>query len=163
VVQNAEARDEVKAPVRERHRAVERGLLPLDGLAADARALKLIGGFEDRDPVNPVDDREELIAVGRADPEHASESSLRQAHPAQSRQSSPYSRGTARGLGGQRPLIAHFGGVSPSTTYTLRVYFVGGVQTFTVTTTIPGLFTAVEAASGPAVVVVRWREVAGDE
>jgi hypothetical protein len=81
--------------------------------------------------------------------------------------------GAARGLGGQRPLMAHFGGVTPSTTYTLRVYFVGGVQTFTVVpasasttigaTTIPGLFTAVERESGPAVVVVRWREVPGDE
>ncbi len=81
--------------------------------------------------------------------------------------------GAARGLGGQRPLIAHFGGVTPSTTYTLRVYFVGGVQTFTVvpaiatttigSTTIPGLFTALEGQAGPAVVVVRWREVPGDE
>jgi len=81
--------------------------------------------------------------------------------------------GAARGLGGQRPLFAHFGGVTPSTTYTLRVYFVGGVQTFQVmpanatttigATTIPGLFTAVEANTGNAIVVVRWREVGADE
>jgi len=30
-------------------------------------------------------------------------------------------------------------------------------------TTIPGLFTAVEANTGNAIVVVRWREVGADE
>jgi hypothetical protein len=81
--------------------------------------------------------------------------------------------GAARGLGGQRPLIAHFGGVSPTATYTLRVYFRHGVQTFPVvpgsasttigTTTIPTLFTAVEADLGPDLRVVRWREVGPED
>jgi hypothetical protein len=81
--------------------------------------------------------------------------------------------GNSRG-NGQDPLIAHFGGVNPATTYTLRVYRPTGdqyavqVTPSTTTTTIggrtfPQFYTFDEAAMQPLVEVVRWHEVGEDE
>jgi hypothetical protein len=81
--------------------------------------------------------------------------------------------GNSRG-NGQDPLIAHFGGISPATTYTLRVYRPTGdhyavqVTPATATTTIggrtfPQFYTFDEAAALPLVRIVRWREVGEDE
>ena len=76
--------------------------------------------------------------------------------------------GTARGLGGTEQLWAHFGGVDPATTYTLRVVWPGGetesvaVTPNAVSTTIGSQTIAqmisLEAPAGGAR-FVRWREV----
>ena len=77
--------------------------------------------------------------------------------------------GTARGLG-QEPLIAHFGGIDPKATYTIRV--VNGRRSITQTvvpgaasttigsTVIPQMVTLKETST---MRVVRWREVSQDE
>jgi hypothetical protein len=81
--------------------------------------------------------------------------------------------GNSRG-NGQDPLLLHFGGVNPATTYTLRVYRPSGthysvqVTPATATTTIAGriipqMYTFDEAAQQPLVQIVRWHEVAEDE
>ena len=77
----------------------------------------------------------------------------------------------ARGFA-QEPTWAHFGGVSLSGTYTLRLVSSRGTQTQTVTPatatttigsrTVPQLFTFTEAPWGPAVTVVQWEEIADD-
>jgi len=77
--------------------------------------------------------------------------------------------GSARALG-QEPLIAHFGGVDPKATYTIRV--VNGRRSITQTvvpalasttvgtTTIPQMVTVTETST---LRVVRWREVSQDD
>jgi len=81
--------------------------------------------------------------------------------------------GNARG-NGQDPLLLHFGGVSPATTYTLRVYRPNGtryavqVTPATASTTIAGrtipqMYTFDEEVLYPIVQVVRWHEVGEDE
>ena len=86
--------------------------------------------------------------------------------------------GLAQGFGGQSSLRAHFGGINPASTYTVRVY--GGAQPIITTVTpatassafdngtdpaitVPRLLTITEPATAPAVRVTRWREVRGDE
>ncbi|GJM18971.1 MAG: hypothetical protein DHS20C14_11840 [Phycisphaeraceae bacterium] len=76
--------------------------------------------------------------------------------------------GTARGYGGTEPLWAHFGGVDPVATYTLRMVWPGGEEQFTtvvpqdVSTTIGAntvaqMVTVVSDIGGAK--FVRWREV----
>ncbi|MCB0718253.1 MAG: hypothetical protein KDD65_07390 [Bacteroidetes bacterium] len=79
--------------------------------------------------------------------------------------------GVARGYGGAEPLWAHFGGVDPSTTYTLKVWFhsrdnsnplevsvvPNSVSTTIGTTVIPQMITIEE--SSPRKRILRWREV----
>ncbi|MEM9372151.1 MAG: VCBS repeat-containing protein [Planctomycetota bacterium] len=79
--------------------------------------------------------------------------------------------GIARGYGGQEPLRAHFGGVSPATQYTLRVYEPGdasprlikvrpgSVSTTFGAATISQLYTVEESSAPGDVRVVRWREM----
>jgi hypothetical protein len=76
--------------------------------------------------------------------------------------------GSAKGFGGQEPLIAHFGGVSPSATYTLRI--ISGRRSYTAlvspgsasttinATTIPQMYTFDENSQRGRLRVVRWRE-----
>ena len=71
---------------------------------------------------------------------------------------------------GQEPLVAHFGGVNPNSTYTLRV--VNGRRQFSAlvvpsaasttigSTVIPQMYTAVEPTQ---LRVTRWRTVSADE
>jgi hypothetical protein len=80
---------------------------------------------------------------------------------------------TARGIGGCNPLWAHFGGVNPSATYTVRVIsggqsYAAQVQPATATTVIGGrtlarFYTFQEAALAPVVEVIRWHEVSAEE
>lgn len=77
----------------------------------------------------------------------------------------------ARGFA-QEPTWAHFGGISLSGTYTIRLISSRGTQTQTVTPatatttigsrTVPQLFTFTEAPWGAAVTVVQWEEIADD-
>lgn len=86
--------------------------------------------------------------------------------------------GLAQGFGGQSPLRAHFGGINPASTYTVRVY--GGAQPIVTTvtpalasttfnngtdpeTTVPRLLTITETATAPTVRITRWHEVRDDE
>ena len=80
--------------------------------------------------------------------------------------------GTARGYGGQEPLWAHFGGVAPSTTYTLRVYTPGTttptrveLRPDSVSTVFSGgvrsKFITVEEDT-TRVRVVNWREIGSE-
>lgn len=86
--------------------------------------------------------------------------------------------GLAQGFGGQSSLRAHFGGINPASTYTVRVY--GGAQPITATvtpalasttfnngtdpeTTVPRLLTITESATAPEVRITRWHEVRDDE
>ncbi|CAG1010050.1 hypothetical protein PHYC_03788 [Phycisphaerales bacterium] len=81
--------------------------------------------------------------------------------------------GAARGYGGTEPIWAHFGGVTASAAYTLKVYFASGTQTVGVTPasafttigsrTISQMVTVEEPPVGPAIKVVRWREASDDE
>ncbi|GJQ28934.1 MAG: hypothetical protein HBSAPP03_08180 [Phycisphaerae bacterium] len=81
--------------------------------------------------------------------------------------------GVARGYAGTEPLWAHFGGVTPGASYTLKVYFKSGVVTQSVTPatasttigarTIAQMVTLQEPPVGPSVRLVRWREVSGEE
>jgi len=74
--------------------------------------------------------------------------------------------GVARGYGGTEPLWAHFGGVTPSTTYKVKVKFASGtvstniVPNSTSTTigsrTISKMFTLTEDAKAR---IIKWREV----
>ncbi|HKQ50655.1 MAG TPA: VCBS repeat-containing protein [Phycisphaerae bacterium] len=74
--------------------------------------------------------------------------------------------GVARGFGGTEPQWAHFGGVTPTSTYQVKVHFVSGVLTKTVvpaststtigSTVIPKMLTVSE--SNPAK-VIKWNEV----
>lgn len=80
--------------------------------------------------------------------------------------------GGARGMGGQESLLAHFGGIDPSRTYTIRV--MNGARSYTATvvpaaatTTIGGIditqmFTFDESAVA-TLQVTRWREVSSDD
>jgi len=73
--------------------------------------------------------------------------------------------GLARGFGGTEPLWAHFGGVTPSATYQVKVYFQSGVVTKTLvpsststtigSTVIPKMLTVTESAAK----VTKWIEV----
>lgn len=86
--------------------------------------------------------------------------------------------GLAQGFGGQSSLRAHFGGVSPASTYTLRVY--GGASPMVVSVTpatasttfnngvdpvrpVAGLVTITETETSLQVRVTRWREAKCDE
>lgn len=81
--------------------------------------------------------------------------------------------GAARGYGGTEPIWAHFGGVTPTATYTLKVYFRSGTQAVTVipasasttigSETIAQMVTVEEPPVGPTIKVVRWREASDDE
>jgi hypothetical protein len=74
--------------------------------------------------------------------------------------------GIARGYGGTEPLWVHFGGVNPSTTYTVKAYFNSATTSQTVTPnavsttigsrTISQLLTITESAKTS---IVRWSEV----
>ena len=80
--------------------------------------------------------------------------------------------GSARGLGGQDMLWAHFGGVDAATTYTLKVF--GGARAYSVqvvpgtvsttigSTVIPQMFTFDESTIA-TIRVTRWREVTSDQ
>jgi len=80
--------------------------------------------------------------------------------------------GLARGYGGQEPLWLHFGGVTPSNTYTLRVYEPGSINPRRVTVTpatastsftnqsISQFLTVTEGNS--RVRVVQWKEVGAE-
>lgn len=69
--------------------------------------------------------------------------------------------GVARGFGGTEPMWLHFGGVTPSTTYTVKVYWNGGAKTYSVVpqnasttigaTTIAQMLTIDEAGVGKLV------------
>jgi hypothetical protein len=77
--------------------------------------------------------------------------------------------GVARGYGGSEPLWAHFGGVDPSATYTVRVYFVSGILDTSVTPssasttigskTIDQMVTIEEPSPNEDLRVIRWIEV----
>ncbi|MDX2130769.1 MAG: FG-GAP-like repeat-containing protein [Planctomycetota bacterium] len=81
--------------------------------------------------------------------------------------------GVASGHAGQLPLVAHFGGVNPAATYTLRVYAPRRVYTTQVTPalaetstgaqTIAQFYTFDESAFAPALRVTRWREHSPEE
>lgn len=77
--------------------------------------------------------------------------------------------GVARGFGGVEPLWAHFGGVNPKATYTVKVVWPGGsestqqvtpgsVSTTIKSTTISQMLTMTNEGSARAR-VIRWREV----
>lgn len=81
--------------------------------------------------------------------------------------------GLARGYGGQEPIWAHFGGVDPASSYTLRVYQPGASVPIT-TSVIPGrvstqfsaqsvrqMITISESTNTRARVVL-WKEIGGD-
>jgi len=77
--------------------------------------------------------------------------------------------GVARGFGGTEPLWAHFGGVTATETYMVKVYFRSGVQSVGVvpeavsttigTTTIAQMLTIEEPAVSEEMQVVEWVEV----
>jgi len=81
--------------------------------------------------------------------------------------------GTARGYGGAEPMWVHFGGVSNSSAYQVKVYFTGesvdepycatvvpgSVSTTIGDTTIAQMLTVEEPPQGVGVKVIRWREV----
>ena len=82
--------------------------------------------------------------------------------------------GVARGYGGQAPLIAHFGGVDPTTSYILRVHLRRGPVDVPVTPadaasafaggrTVEGLLTIREDEIDQSVRVIRWQEVSAAE
>ncbi len=77
--------------------------------------------------------------------------------------------GVARGHGGIEPMWAHFGGVTPSSTYTVRIVWPGGdevsqqvipasVSTTIGSTTIAQMLSVTQEDQTRAR-VVRWREV----
>ena len=76
--------------------------------------------------------------------------------------------GMARGFGGSEPLWLHFGGLNQNTTYTLKVYFLSGTQTVSVTpatasttigaTTIQRMLTVTEQPAED-MEIIRWVEV----
>ncbi len=82
--------------------------------------------------------------------------------------------GLARGFGGQSPLVAHFGGIDPAATYTVRVHLRKGpidlpvvpseaISTFDGGRTVEQMLTIREDDIDTTVRVIRWQEVsAGD-
>lgn len=81
--------------------------------------------------------------------------------------------GTARGFGGTEPLWAHFGGVDPAGSYTLRItaqgrtvnvpVVPGSVSTTIGSTTIRQMLTVDESALPQGMKIIRWREVSSAE
>jgi hypothetical protein len=81
--------------------------------------------------------------------------------------------GQATGYAGQQPLWAHFGGVNPEETYTIRAHFVTGPveATFTPTktsttiggTTIERMVTIEEPAPPARARIIRWQEVSASD